>query len=382
MRDMIYLDYNASTPVDPRVAQAMLPYLCERHGNPSSPHAAGRDMRAAVVRARHQVANLLGAAPEEIVFTSGGSEANNHALKGVAHVFRDRSSRTIVTSAVEHPAIHEPCRFLAQYGVQIVKVPVDRYGGVDPDDVRRALTPDTVLVSIMHANNEVGTIQPIAEIAAIAHAAGALMHTDAAQSIGKIPVDVDALGVDLLTVAGHKFYAPQGVGALYIRSGTKLEPLIHGAGHEMGRRAGTEAVAALVGLGAAAELVAEERGAGGAPSALRIGALRDRLHCALTDALGDRVVLNGHPTLRLPNTLNLSFVGRIGLHLVEAMEDVCVSVGAACHSDADEPSGVLSAMGVPRDVALGAIRFSLGRPTTESKIDAALDRILGVLRPS
>ena len=382
MRDMIYLDYNASTPVDPRVARAMLPYLCERHGNPSSPHAAGRDMRAAVVRARHQVANLLGAAPEEIVFTSGGSEANNHALKGVAHVFRDRSSRTIVTSAVEHPAIHEPCRFLAQYGVQIVKVPVDRTGRVDPDDVRRALTPDSILVSIMHANNEVGTIQPIAEIAAIAHAAGVLMHTDAAQSVGKIPVDVDALSVDLLTVAGHKFYAPQGVGALYLRSGTKLEPLIHGAGHEMGRRAGTEAVAALVGLGAAAEIVAEERRAGGAPPALRIGALRDRLHRALTDALGDRVVLNGHPTLRLPNTLNLSFAGRIGLHLVEALEDVCVSVGAACHSDADEPSGVLAAMGVPRELALGAIRISLGRPTTDSEIDAALDRILGVLRAS
>jgi cysteine desulfurase len=381
---MIYLDYNASTPVDLRVADAMIPYLREFYGNPSSPHVAGRETRAAIVRARNQVAAMLGARPEEIVFTSGGSEANNHALKGVAYAFRDRPHRTIITSVVEHPAIHEPCRFLAQQGVRIVKVAVDRYGMVDPDDVRRAVTPDTILISIMHANNEVGTIQPIAEIVAIARAADVLMHTDAAQSIGKIPVDVEELGVDLLTVAGHKFYAPQGIGALYIRSGVKIEPLIHGAGHEMGRRAGTEAVAALVGLGAAAEIVCEEKGTvpgkgDSPPSNERIRALRDRFHRALTDALGDRVVLNGHPTQRLPNTLNVSFRDRIGLHLVEAMEDLCVSVGAACHSDVEQPSAVLSAMGVPRDTALGAVRFSLGRPTSEEDINQATRQVLKAL---
>ncbi|MFH0981704.1 MAG: cysteine desulfurase family protein [Planctomycetota bacterium] len=373
---MIYLDYNATTPVDPRVADAMIPYLREIHGNPSSPHAAGRQVKAAVVRARNQVAAMLGAAPGEIAFTASGSEANNHALKSVAHAFRDQPSRTIIISVVEHPAIHEPCRFLAEYGVKIVKVPVDGYGMVDPEEVRRALTPDTILISIMHANNEVGTIQPIAEIAAVAREAGVLMHTDAAQSIGKIPVDVEALGVDLLSAAGHKFYAPQGVGALYIRDGVQLEPLIHGAGHEKGRRAGTEAVPAIVGLGAAAEIVSEHWRTNAHE---RIRNLRDRFHRNLTDVLGDRITLNGHPSHRLPNTLNVSFQGQIGLHLLESVEDVCFSVGAACHSDADEPSAVLSAMGVPREVALGAVRFSLGRLTTENDISEAIRRVLKAL---
>ncbi|MCP4591965.1 MAG: cysteine desulfurase, partial [bacterium] len=304
---MIYLDYNATTPVDPRVVEAMLPYLREIHGNPYSPHAAGREVRAAVVRARSQVAAMLGADPGEIVFTSGGSEANNHALKGVAHAFRDRPTRTIITSAIEHPAIHQPCRYLEADGVKIVKVPVDGHGMVDPEAVRRALTSDTILVSIMHANNEVGTIQPIAEIAAIAREAGVLMHTDAAQSVGKIPVVVGELGVDLLSVAGHKLYAPQGVGALYVRDGGKLEPLIHGAGHEQGRRAGTEAVPNLVGLGAASEIVSEEIRTDASAS---IRNLRDRLHHNLADALGDDLTLMGHPTERLPNTLNLSFKGQ------------------------------------------------------------------------
>ena len=373
---MIYLDYNATTPIDPRVVDAMIPYLREIHGNPYSPHAAGREVRAAVVRARSQVAAMLGAKPEEIVFTSGGSEANNHALKGAAWAFGDRTSRTVITSVVEHPAIHEPCRFLADAGVKIVKVPVDGYGTVDPDDVRRAVTPDTIVISIMHANNEVGTIQPIGEIAAVAREAGVLMHTDAAQSVGKIPVNAEALGVDLLSIAGHKFYAPQGVGVLYIRKGVKIESLIHGAGHERGRRAGTEAVPAIVGLGAAAEIVSEQRRTDASEN---IRKLRDGLHRQLTDALGDRVVLHGHPTHRLPNTLNVSFRGRIGLYLLESLEGLCFSVGAACHSDADEPSAVLSAMGVPRDVALGAVRFSLGRPTTEAEIKEAARRVLEAL---
>ncbi|MCK4659591.1 MAG: cysteine desulfurase [Phycisphaerae bacterium] len=373
---MIYLDYNATTPIDPRVVDAMIPYLREIHGNAYSPHIAGRAVRAAVVRARGQVAAMLGAEPDEIVFTSGGTEANNHVLKGVAHAFRDRSNRTIITSVVEHPAIHEPCRFLADAGVKIVKVPVDGQGLVDSDEVRRAITPDTILISIMHANNEVGTIQPIREIAAIAREAGVLMHTDAAQSIGKIPVDVEALGVDLLSAAGHKFYAPQGVGALYIREGVDIEPLIHGAGHEKGRRAGTEAVPAIVGLGMAAEIVCEQMRS---DANRRICELRDLLHRYLSDAMGKRITLNGHPTKRLPNTLNVSFSGQIGLYLLEAMEDLCFSVGAACHSDADEPSAVLSAMGVPREVAMGAVRFSLGRPTTEEEINGATKRVLKAL---
>jgi len=274
---------------------------------------------------------------------------------------------------VEHPAIHEPCRHLAGAGVKIVKVPVDRYGMVDPEDVRRALMSDTILISIMHANNEVGTIQPIAEIAAIAREAGVLMHTDAAQSVGKIAVNVEDLGVDLLSVAGHKFYAPQGIGALYIREGVEIESLIHGAGHENGRRAGTEAVPAIVGLGTAAEIVSEQSRTDANEN---IRKLRDRFHQALTEALGEAVVLCGHPTQRLPNTLNVSFSGQIGLHLLESMEEMCFSVGAACHSDADEPSAVLAAMDVPRDVALGAVRFSLGRPTTEEEITTAAQRVL------
>ena len=373
---MIYLDYNATTPIDPQVADAMIPYLREIHGNPYSPHAAGREVRAAVVQARNQLAAMLGASPSEIVFTSGGSEANNHALKGVAHAFRDRPGRTIITSVVEHPAIHQPCRYLADLGVKIVKVPVDGKGMVDPDDVRGAIAPDTILISIMHANNEVGTIQPIPEIAAIAREAGVLMHTDAAQSIGKIPVNVHELGVDLLSMAGHKFYAPQGIGALYIREGVKIESLIHGAGHENGRRAGTEAVPAIVGLGTAAEIVSEQTRTDANED---IRKLRDLFHRQLTDALGDSIVLLGHPTQRLPNTLNVSFLGQIGLYLLESMDDLCFSVGAACHSDADQPSAVLSAMGIPSDVAMGAVRFSLGRPTTREEIDAAAQRVLKAL---
>jgi cysteine desulfurase len=368
----LYLDYNATTPTDPRVAEAMIPYLTELHGNPSSAHALGREVRAGVNRARNQVAALIGASPDEIVFTSGGSEANNHALKGVAHALRDRPGRTIVISAVEHPAVYMPCCFLAECGVRIVTVPVDRHGRVDPDDVRKALTPETILVSIMHANNEVGTIQPIAEIAAITRRAGVLLHTDAAQTIGKIPVNVEALGVDLLTIAGHKVCAPQGVGALYIREGVKLEPLIHGAGHEKGRRAGTEAVPAIVGLGMAAEIAAAELRAG---TSERIRGLRDKLHERLKARLGDRIALNGHPAERLPNTLNLGFRGQIGVYLLEAMQGVCASPGAACHADTVAPSPVLEAMQVPREVAMGAIRFSLGRPTTEAEIDDAVERI-------
>ncbi|HUU83682.1 MAG TPA: cysteine desulfurase family protein, partial [Phycisphaerae bacterium] len=304
------------------------------------------------------------------VFTSGGSEANNHAVKGVAFAAGEGH---VIISAVEHPAIAVPARWLTDHGFDLTVVGVDSTGLVDPDDIRRAIRPDTILISIMLANNEVGTIQPIAEIARMARSAEVLMHTDAAQAVGKIRTTVNDLGVDLLTVAGHKLHAPPGVGALYIRAETELEPLIHGAGHENGRRAGTEAVPAIVGLGAAAELCSPY---------LRdetIRELRDRFHTGLIEALGDRVVLNGHPTLRLPNTLNVSFRGQVGVELLGEMENVCASPGAACHSDRPEPSAVLSAMGVDRELALGAVRFSLGRFNTEAEVDEAVGEVVRVV---
>lgn len=367
---MIYLDYNATTPTDQRVVDAMLPYLREHHGNPSSGHALGRTVRTAVNRARTQLARLLDCDPAEVVFTSGGSEANNHALKGLAFA---RGSGHLVVSAVEHPAIAVPAHWLADRGFDLTVVGVDGAGRVDPQDVRRALRPDTILISIMLANNEVGTIQPIAEIAGIGREAGVPVHTDAAQAVGKIPVRVDDLGIDLLSVAGHKFYAPPGIGALYVRSGTELAPLVHGAGHESGRRAGTEAVPAIVGLGAAAQLAGDEL------DEQRMAALRDRLFDGLKTALGDRVMLNGHAQQRLPNTLSVGFRDQIGADLLARMPHVAASAGAACHSDRQHPSAVLGAMGVPREIALGAVRFSVGRFTTEAEIDQAVSHIVAAV---
>ena len=364
----IYLDYNASTPIDPAVVAAMRPFLEDAYGNPSSGHWAGQPAREAVESARTQVAQLLGCSAGEIVFTSGGSEANNQALKGVAFALRDKGDH-IVTSTVEHPAIVGPCAFLGKLGYRITHVPVDRFGRVDPDDVRRAITPKTILVSLMHANNEVGTIEPIAEVSRITRERGVLLHTDAAQSVGKIATDVDVLGVDLLTIAGHKLYAPKGVGALYVRRGTPLEPLIHGAGHEGGRRAGTESALLTVALGAAASLARD------LTAMERIRALRDRFWDALQSRFDERVVLNGHPEQRLPNTLNVSFVGKVGADILARLEGVAASTGSACHSGRIELSPVLSAMRVPPHVGMGAIRFSLGRGTTEQEIDAVLDRL-------
>jgi len=360
----IYLDYNATTPLDPAVVQAMLPYLHEHFGNPSSAHAFGKRAREAVDQARGQVAGLLGAGPDEIVFTSGGSEASNHALKGVALGLQDAH---IITSAVEHPATLQPCAFLQRLGCRVTVLPVDRYGRVDPEDVRRALGRKTTLVSIMHANNEVGTLQPIREIAALAHERGALVHTDAAQSVGKLPVDVNELGVDLLSLAGHKVHAPKGVGALYVRRGVKLEPLIHGAGHESGRRAGTENVPYVVALGTACEVARRSL-----PQAReRLRHLRDRLWDRLRDALGEAVVLNGHPDERLPNTLNVNFVGRVGAELLQAVPEVAASTGSACHEGAVCLSPVLQAMGVPAELGRGAVRLSVGRFTTDDEVDRA-----------
>ena len=365
----IYLDHNASTPTAPEVVDAMRPFLTSHYGNPSSPHWAGAPAKAAVERARSQVAALLGCAPDEIVFTSGGSEANNHALKGVFFANGDKGDH-IVTSAVEHPAIVSPLRFLERLGAKVTVVPVDRQGRVDPDDVRRAITPRTILVSIMHANNEVGTVQPIAEIAAVARQGGVLMHTDAAQSVGKIATRVDELGVDLLSVAGHKVYAPKGVGAIYMRRGTRVEPFVHGAGHEQGRRAGTENVLLDVALGAACEIAQAWIGM---PT---MTALRDRFEERLKEMFGDRLTINGAGAQRLPNTANVNFAGQVGADVLARLGGVAASTGSACHAGSVELSPVLAAMGVSPGEGMGAVRFSLGRTTTWED----LERVLSMLR--
>lgn len=363
----IYLDYNASTPLHPRVADAMRAATDAGCGNPSSTHWAGAPARGVVDGARAQVAALLGCAPQEVVFTSGGSEANNFALKGMFHARRGPAH--LITTQIEHPSILAPCAFLERLGARVTRLPVDGAGAVDPDSVRRAITGQTMLISIMHANNEVGTIQPIEACARIAREHGIPFHTDAAQSVGKIATRVDALGVDLLSIAGHKLYAPKGVGALYVRAGTVIEPLIHGAGHEGGRRAGTESALLVAGLGAACRLAGELGGMEG------VRQLRDRLWDALQDRFGDRVVLNGHRDERLPNTLNVAFVGRIGADILAALPDVAASTGSACHSGRVELSPVLAAMGVRPQVGMGAIRFSLGLATTQDEID----RVVGAI---
>jgi cysteine desulfurase len=368
----IYLDFNASTPVAPEVIEVMKEVLNGPFGNPSSDHWAGRPARDAVEKARAQVANLLGCGAAEVVFTSGGSEANNHALKGVFFA-RALAHPHIITTQVEHPAVLNPCRFLERLGAKLTYLPVDGFGRVDPDDVRRAVTPDTILVSVMHANNEVGTIQPIADIGHIARELGIAFHTDAAQSVGKIRTNVGELGVDLLSVAGHKLYGPKGVGALYVRRGIQLEPLIHGAGHESGRRAGTENVLLNTGLGAACELAESWIGQ------QAIEELRDLFWNRLTQQFGDRVLLNGHPKDRLPNTLNVSFPGKVGAKILHALEGVAASTGSACHSGEIRLSPVLEAMRVPPETGLGAIRFSLGRTTTQEEIEMVVGKLKAAL---
>jgi cysteine desulfurase len=371
----IYLDYNATTPIDPAVYEAMLPYLREHFGNPSSSHAYGKIAHEEDERARRQVAELLNAKPEEIVFTGGGSEASNHAIKGAvfSKILGGAANRDlhIVTSAVEHPATFQPCEFLRKLGCSVSILPVDESGRVNPDDARRAIRKETVLITIMHSNNEVGTLQPIREIAGIARQNGILMHTDAAQSLGKLNVDVNELGVDLLTVAGHKLYAPKGIGVLFLRNGVRVEKLIHGAGHESGRRAGTENVPYIVGLGAAAQIAWQSL-----PQVTeRLTKLRDRLESRLRQHFGDALVLNGHRELRLPNTLNVSFPGEVGAELLARTPEVAASTGSACHEGKIKLSPVLAAMGVPPDIGKGAVRLSVGRFTTEEEVDRAADAL-------
>jgi len=361
----IYLDFNASTPIAPEVVEAMRPFLADNYGNPSSSHWAGSPAKEAVEHARDQVAALLGCSPEEIVFTSGGTESNNHAIKGAFFCLSNRGNH-IITSQVEHPATLQPCRFVEKLGAKVTYLPVDRAGRVDPDEVYKAITGKTILVTIMHANNEVGTVQPIAEIARITRERNILFHTDAAQSVGKIATNVEDLGVDILSLAGHKVYAPKGVGALYIRKGVQIEPLMHGAGHERGQRAGTENVLLDVALGAACEL---------AHSWIEMPAvreLRDRFWEMLQELFEVRVVLNGHPTQRLPNTLNVSFLGHLGHEILARLDGVAASTGSACHSGKVKASEVLQAMGVPLEVAMGAVRFSLGRTTSTDQIRAVI----------
>lgn len=368
----IYLDYNATTPIAPEVQEAMLPFLAEYYGNPSSGHALGRACHEAVEDARARVASLLGADRDEIVFTSGGTESNNLALKGILFKKAPAGIGHLVISAIEHPAIVEPARFLERLGYDVTTVGVDEQGIVSPRAVEAALRPDTVLVSVMLANNEIGTLQPIREIVARCHARNVLVHTDAAQAVGKIPVHVVDLGVDLLSIAGHKFYAPKGIGALYVRRGTPLEPLLHGAGHESGMRAGTENVPYIVALGRAASLAEariDELGD-------RLASLHDRLYRRLRGGVGDALSVNGRQARRLPNTLSVNFPGVMGSELLRRIPELCASTGAACHAGSAHISPTLAAIGLPLEVARGTVRLSVGWYTSEDEVDRAADLLI------
>ncbi|UCG06986.1 MAG: cysteine desulfurase [Desulfobacterales bacterium] len=366
----IYLDYNATTPHDPEVISAMRPYFEKEFGNPSSSHWYGIKPKQAVIHARSQIAALLNCRADEIIFTSGGTESINHAIKGIAEALRDRGNH-IITSQIEHPAVLEVGAHLAQNGLEVTYLPVDEYGLVSVSDVTSAISSKTILITIMHANNEVGTIQPIREISALAKEHGIVLHTDAAQSVGKIPVEVDKLGVDLLSVAGHKVYAPKGIGALYIRKGVCPKIFMNGAGQEMGMRAGTENVLEIVGLGKACEIAKRDLDR----NKTHMQTMRDRLYAGIKKGVA-QVKLNGHPQKRLPNTLSLSFRDLEANRILEEIGlAVAASAGAACHSDSVEVSHVLTAMGIPLNWAKGTLRLTTGRMTTKAEIDKAVQVI-------
>jgi cysteine desulfurase len=370
----IYLDYNATTPHDPAVIEAVRPFLETEFGNPSSAHWYGIAPKKAIETARIQVAEILNCDPKEVFFTSGGTESNNHAIRGVARIMRDKGNH-IITSSIEHPAVTQVCKYLEQDGFETTYLPVSSEGLIDSADVARSIRPATILITVMHANNEVGTVQPIAEISKIANKNNILMHTDAAQSLGKIATDTRELGVSLLSVAGHKIYAPKGVGALFVRAPLKLEKFCHGAGQEMGWRAGTENVMEIVALGKACEVA----GRGLQANMDHMKVLRDRLYAGVSSRL-DGVMLNGHPEKRLPNTLSISFKGLEANRILEEIGSaVAASAGAACHSDKIEVSQVLTAMGVPMEWAKGTLRFSVGRMTTRQEIDRAIDVIVAAI---
>jgi len=372
--NLIYLDHNATTPVNPEAVSAMMPYLREEFGNPSSDYQIGERAREAVTRARQSVAELLGCRKDEVTFTSGGSESNNMVLKGLID-FKNPENSHVITCAVEHPAILNPALFLMELGVRVTILPVDRFGQVDPKAVKKAISPDTALVSIMMANNETGTLQPIKEIARIAKEYGVPVHTDAAQAIGKLKVDVNDLGVDFLTVAGHKLYGPKGIGALFIRDGRNIEPLIHGAAQEAGKRAGTENTVLAVGLGEACR-VAGQRIEADIKEMIR---LRDRLQELLFEGL-EGLVLNGHPHKRLPNTLNVSIPGLEGHSILDGIPEIMASTGAACHDRAVSLSHVLSAMAVPPEIGMGALRLTVGRTNTMEQIERAAQLIINQVK--
>lgn len=366
---MVYLDHSATTPVDPRVFEAMKPYLVEAYGNPSSIYRAGQDVRRAVEDSRERVADLLGAKPKEIVFTSGGTESDNTAIKGVA---LNRGSGHIITSAVEHPAVLKVVAWLEKQGFQATYIGVGSDGIVDPDDVRKAIQPDTIIISIMHANNEVGALQPIEEIAAIAREREVLFHTDAVQSTGKLPIDVDRMGIDLLSLSAHKIYGPKGIGVLYVKKGTKCDPCIHGGHQEWGKRGGTENVAGIVGLGKAAEIATAEMG----KDAERIGRLRDRLEKGLQERIPD-LLFNGHREKRLYSisSVCVKYVEGEAMLLRLDFHGIAASSGSACTSGSLEPSHVLLAMGISAEIAHSSLRFSLGRVNSEEHIDKVLDTL-------
>lgn len=367
MANPVYLDYNATTPLLPEVKEAMRPFMAEAFGNPSSSHLHGVAPRRAVARAREQVAELLHCHPDEIVFTSGGTESNNHAIIGVCRALRQKGSH-IITSAIEHPAVLAVCAFLEAEGVKTTYLPVDSHGRTRVSDVAAAVRPETILITIMHANNETGSIQPVSGIGELARRRGIVFHTDAAQSAGKIETNVNTIGASLLSIAGHKMYAPKGIGALYVRRGISLTPFFHGAGQEDGRRAGTENVIHIAGLGKACEIATRDL----EKQVTQMRRLRDRLHEGLKEC-GVGVRVNGHPDERLPNTLSISFHGLEANRVLEEIGlDVSASAGAACHSDGVDVSHVLLAMQVPGEWAKGTLRFSVGRMTTEADVDRAV----------
>jgi cysteine desulfurase len=365
----IYLDYAATTPTDPEVVQAMLPYFTDSFGNPSSLYSYGQDNKAVLDEAREKIAAAIGAHSDEIIFTSGGTEADNTALAGVAWANKGRGNH-IITTTVEHHAILETCHFLGQNGFDITYVPVDKYGVVSPDDIKKAITPKTVLVSVMHANNEVGSIQPIEEISRITRETGVYLHADAVQTVGHLPVDVNNLGVDLLSLSAHKLYGPKGVGLLYARSGTRIASYMHGGAQEKGRRAGTENVAGIVGLAKAVELAMSDLDV----EMQRQTLLRDKLLKGLLDNI-ELIQLNGHPSRRLPNNVNVSidYIEGEAMLLNLDLDDICVSTGSACSSTSQEPSHVLMAMCIPPEKAHCSLRFTMGKWTTEAQISHVLE---------
>lgn len=369
-KNLIYLDHNATTPVTPEAAEAMMPYLRDEFGNPSSDYPLGVNAGEAVSRARKAVSELIGCRQGEVIFTSGGSEANNMVLKGLID-FKNAEKGHIITCGVEHPAVLNPLLFLMELGVRVTILPVDRFGRVDPEAVKKAVSPETTLISIMLANNETGTLQPLKQISEIAKEYGVPVHTDAAQAVGKLEVDVDEIGVDFLTVAGHKLYGPKGIGALFIRDGRKIEPLIHGAGQEAGRRAGTENTILTVGLGEACRVAAQRL----RDDIKNMKRLRDRLQELLFRHLED-LVLNGDPDKRLPNTLNVSVPGVEGARILDGIPEIMASTGAACHDQTVSLSHVLSAMGVPPEIGMGALRLTVGRTNDIEQIEEAAQLII------